>query len=186
MPRVTRVEHAAKDYPQYGIKKGDTYYWWKFRYGGKRYSLTPPKGSQLTQSSFYSTLRSAEESISDASDEDLATAIADAISDLESLRDEQEGNLQNMPEALQSGPTGELLQNRVDEVQSLIDELEGINTDEFAEPEPEPYEYESEDGQIEEDAEAAFEQAYNEWEESRDSYYEEMRDAATSANWGIE
>lgn len=49
MPRVHR-QKAAKDYPEHGIAKGDTYYRWAFRYGGKRKSKTYPRPSQLTQS----------------------------------------------------------------------------------------------------------------------------------------
>ena len=34
MPRVHFVKKARKDYPSTGIQKGDSYYWWQFRYGG--------------------------------------------------------------------------------------------------------------------------------------------------------
>ena len=42
MPRVHHVKSARKDNPV--AKKGESYYWWKFRYGGKRYSKTPRPG----------------------------------------------------------------------------------------------------------------------------------------------
>jgi len=61
MPRVTHVKSARKDNP--ACKKGESYYWWKFRYGSKHYSLTYPKASQLTQSEKLSAIYSAGESI---------------------------------------------------------------------------------------------------------------------------
>lgn len=64
MPRVNKVEHARKAQPNYGINKGDTYYWWKFRYGGKHVSKTYPRASQLTQSKL-SGVYAAEESAQD-------------------------------------------------------------------------------------------------------------------------
>lgn len=48
MPRVL-TQKAGKDYPDQGIKKGDTYYKWSFRYGGTFKSLKRPRPSQLTQ-----------------------------------------------------------------------------------------------------------------------------------------
>jgi len=54
MPRVNHVKKARKDNPV--CKKGESYYWWKFRFGGKKYSLTYPKQSQLTQSPYLSVI----------------------------------------------------------------------------------------------------------------------------------
>ncbi len=59
MPRVTHVKNARKDNPV--CKVGESYYWWKFRYGGKHYSLTPPKASQLTQSVYLGTIYDSQE-----------------------------------------------------------------------------------------------------------------------------
>ena len=54
MPKVTHVKRARKDNPV--AKAGESYYWWKFRYGGKHFSLTYPKQSQLTQSPYLSVI----------------------------------------------------------------------------------------------------------------------------------
>lgn len=54
MPRVHQVKKARKDNPV--CKRGESYYWWKFRNGGKHYSLTYPKQSQLTQSPYLSVI----------------------------------------------------------------------------------------------------------------------------------
>ena len=45
--------------------KGETYFWFKFRYGGKNFSRTRPRNSQLTQSEFYGFIYSFVEAIQD-------------------------------------------------------------------------------------------------------------------------
>ena len=132
MPRVHKVNSARKDYPNHGIKKGDTYYWWKFRFGGKRVSLYYPKRSQLTQSAFLGTIYDIEDDLAAANSEsDLQSLVESCISDLEELRDEQEEKRDNMPEQLQDSPTGELLQERYDALDDMITELEGLSFDEL-------------------------------------------------------
>ena len=43
MPRVNYVKKARKNNP--AVKRGESYFWWKFRYGGKQYSKTRPRQS---------------------------------------------------------------------------------------------------------------------------------------------
>ncbi len=46
MARAHFVKAAAKDHPEHGIKKGESYWWWAFRsaYGSRKvYSKTQPK-----------------------------------------------------------------------------------------------------------------------------------------------
>jgi superfamily I DNA/RNA helicase len=151
MPRVTLVQHARKSQGSCGkcgtkIKIGDSYRWWKFRYGGRYIRCAKPecapRASDLTQSAFYSQLYSIQDALSDAianqSTDDMQ-AVAD---DLRSLGEECSSNRDNMPEALQDSETGELLQTRADECESRADEidsaisdLEGLTTDwkEYAE-----------------------------------------------------
>jgi hypothetical protein len=59
VPKVNFVKAAAKD--NRVAKKGESYYWWKFRYGSKHMSKTPPRPSQLTQSDFLSRQMELEE-----------------------------------------------------------------------------------------------------------------------------
>ena len=59
MPNVTLVRKARKDNPV--CKAGESYYWWKFRNGGRNYSLTYPKPSQLTQSVYLSVIYDCQE-----------------------------------------------------------------------------------------------------------------------------
>lgn len=137
MPKVNFVKKARKNVPGTNIKAGESYYWWKFRYGGKHTSKTPPKASQLTQSDFLSRAYDLNEKISGISTsdfnepEDLKTYQEELVSEMEELRDEQEEKKSNMPEGLQEGPTGELLQERYDNVNSAIDEIEGVDCDDF-------------------------------------------------------
>lgn len=128
MPRVTFVKAAQKDYPKAGIKKGESYYWWKFRFGGKAMSKMAPKASQLTQSPFLSTIYGIGEQMEQLTAGDtLESQVEEIISQLEDLKSETEDHLNNMPDSLQQGPTGEMLQNRMDELDSMIDELQGID-----------------------------------------------------------
>jgi len=132
MPKVTKVLSARKDVPHADIKVGDTYYWWKFRFGGKRYSKTYPKASELTQSNYLSQLYDIQDEINGMfaeSVEDIEYFIEDIKERLESLKDETEESLNNMPESLQYSPTGELLQERIDSLDLAISEFESIDLD---------------------------------------------------------
>lgn len=133
MPRVHTVKKARKNYPDYDIKKGDTYYWWKFRYGGKVKSKTYPKRAQLTRSGFKQTIYGIEDRIAEISADDpsdLESDIEDIKGELESLKEECESSLENMPENLQeSSESGMMLQERIDGLDEAIGELENFEFD---------------------------------------------------------
>ncbi|KPL26825.1 MAG: hypothetical protein AMJ72_12320 [Acidithiobacillales bacterium SM1_46] len=157
MPRVHHVKSARKDNPV--AKKGESYYWWKFRYGGKRYSKTPPKPSQLTQSPYFSSIRSLVEMIEEQEvrDEDMLNDLKEQVRDeLESIQSECQDSLDNMPDALQYSPTGELLQERIDACDSAISDIDMIDEFEFEEE--------------------SFEDKYDEDDFEDDKEREEMRD----------
>lgn len=59
------------------------------------------------------------------------SSIDSVLSDLESLRDNTQDSLDNIPENLQDSPTAELLQERVDNLESVIGEVESIDLDEL-------------------------------------------------------
>ncbi len=129
MARVQTVKKARKARKEYGIKKGDTYYWWKFRFGGIHYSKTYPKPSQLTQSAFLGTLYSIQENLSFGRD-DFEASVQNLISEIEQLRDECQDSLDNMPEHLQdTSSSGELLTERIDALESWAGDLEGVDLD---------------------------------------------------------
>jgi hypothetical protein len=131
MPRVTHVKSARKDNPV--CQKGEPYFWWKFRYGGKRYSLTRPKPSQLTQSEYLSNVYGLQEQIeswgSITNEDDLEMFKDEIRGALEELRDQTEENRENMPESLQESPTGELLQERYDALDEAANEIDSLDAD---------------------------------------------------------
>lgn len=131
MPRVHHVKSARKDNPV--AKVGESYYWWKFNFGQKMFSKTPPRRSQLTQSAFLSEMYDIEDEINSfsASDMEEVDSFIDDIRDrLRNLRDETQSSLDNMPYHLQeTSDSGILMQERVDNVDAMIDELDGIDTD---------------------------------------------------------
>jgi hypothetical protein len=132
VPRVTHVKAAAKDHPAAGIKKGESYYWWKFRFGGKHMSKTPPRPSQLTQSDFLSTQLELEERIGDLKAdtfEDLKGEVESIVEEIRRLGEEQADKIGNLPDSFQQGPTGELLQGRADGCEEWADALEGVDLD---------------------------------------------------------
>ena len=134
MARVHFVKKARKDNP--AVKRGESYYWWAFAFGPKRYSRTAPRRSQLTQSSFLSQLYDLEDGLHkrfsgiELATDALQDEISNLTSDLESLRDECQDSLDNMPEHLQdTSDSGILLTERVEGLDEWISELESIDAD---------------------------------------------------------
>lgn len=121
MARAHFVKKARKDNP--AVKAGESYYWWEFRYGGKHYSKTPPRPSQLTQSEFLSQMYSFQEQIEDATSIEDIEGLPDEI---RQLGEEQIEKKDNMPEGLQEGDTGQLLEERAEAMESWASELEDI------------------------------------------------------------
>lgn len=135
MARATHVLKARKDIPGTDIKAGDSYYWWKFRFGGKHYSKTAPRRSQLTQSDFLGQMYDLEDEISDLpADESLADTVPDIAQRLRDLADECQEKYDNMPDNLRdNSESGQMLQERVDNLGSAADEFENIDLGEWEE-----------------------------------------------------
>jgi hypothetical protein len=131
MAIATFVKAARKDYPDHGIKKGEPYYWWKFRFGPKHFSKTKPRRSQLTQSDFYSTVWDVEDRLSEfaGSIEDARMERDSAVDELRQLAEECQDKRSNMPDSLQDSETGQLLEERADELESMASELESVDLD---------------------------------------------------------
>ncbi len=133
MPRVHHGK-VRKAYKAFGLKKGDEAYWWTLKTGPyssrKVYSKTPPKASQLTTSEFLSRFYELEERIADLkADDGLAAEVESIASDFRDLGNEQEEKKDNMPDSLQNGPTGEMLEERKNKCEEIADELEGLTLD---------------------------------------------------------
>ena len=132
MARVHLVKKARKAILEAGINKGDSYYWWKFRFGLRQVSKTTPHRSQLTQSEFLQGVYGIEDRIAKITWEDTENGeLESIIGDIETLRDECEDKLSNMPDALResSAGSGELLQERIDTLEEWKSTLESIDTE---------------------------------------------------------
>lgn len=126
MARAHFVKKARKHNP--AVNKGESYFWWQFKFGRKQYSKTSPKPSQLTQSDylgqFYAHQEQFEELDSGDSPETLANAMRELAGEIEQLGVEQEEKVDNMPDGLQEGNIGELLRQRAETCETLVNELE--------------------------------------------------------------
>lgn len=135
MARLHHVKKARKARPDQSIEVGDSYYWWANKTGPysstKRYSKTRPRPSQMTVSEFSGQQLALGERLEDLSInlsfEDLVTIRDEIVDEIGTLGEEQTEKHDNMPEGLQAGPTGELLENRGDECDSWANELEGVD-----------------------------------------------------------
>ena len=137
MPKVNKIERAGKDYPQFGIKKGEPHYVWsiKMQRGGiVRRSKTYPRPSQLTLSEYKVQAHLLNERIEDFDSDVVADIEAfrdELVEEAGNLRDEQQEKLDAMPEGLQQSQTGEIIQERIDALEAFISELEDLEFEEF-------------------------------------------------------
>lgn len=123
MPRVHFVKKARKD--NRAVKAGESYYWWKPQYGGKRYSATYPKPSQVVSSPFLAEIYSIQEGLVEIVDPEALEGFLERISE---SREQCEESLYNMPQHLQdTSESGQLLQTRIDSLESWREELEQID-----------------------------------------------------------
>jgi hypothetical protein len=139
MPKVNK-RVARKDYPEFGILKGEEYYNWAFNYGPKFKSKTPPTRSQLTQSSFLKNLYDIQDGLDkrfkDTTYDSFDSDLQELVDDITSLKDECENSLDNIPEQLREAPAGSTLQERIDALEEWISELEGVQIEELDEENP--------------------------------------------------
>lgn len=104
---------------------------------------------------------------------DLDESTAENIAtDLEEIRDQQQDSLDNMPENLQYGDTGTMLQDRIDSLESAIDMLNDISWED-CESDAES-EVESEMGEYDEEAEDKEYESEEEYQEAFDEQKQEL------------
>jgi len=174
MPRVHVVEKARKARPEAGIEVGDRYFYWTKRSGpytkGRTYySKTYPKPSQLTGSAFLQSVYALQEEMSAYSpDSDLESVRDDWAQRIREIGEECQEKLDNMPEGLQQGSTGELLQERIDAMENWASEIEGVNI-----PDRKDYIEAEDDGEDEDDTE----DAENRYQSALDEAYSEITGA---------
>jgi hypothetical protein len=170
MARVHHVKKAQKDYPSAGIKKGDEYWWWKPMSGGRGGAVRRfnhrPKPSETTQSEYYAAVYSLQErGFSWLDEDDVASGIEELIGEIEEIRAETQGKYDNLPDSLQNGASGDLLQGRISSLENAISELEQIET---SFDEPTVYEKDDEtDLEYEVRAEEEVNKAREEWVQER-------------------
>jgi hypothetical protein len=119
---------ARKDYPEQGIKKGDTYYKVSLKTGPRSSrtlkSLTPFKRWQLTSSDYLQTAyRLVDEDLPAIQSKDDFESFKQSVED---LKQEQEDKLDNMPDQLKESS---IVQERYDELESFTQSLDGMDFD---------------------------------------------------------
>lgn len=126
MTRVHFVKKSRKAYPDDGIKKGEPYFWWKFRHGCKHRSKKQPKPSQLTQSEFWSEVYTIQEEMDGGapSATDLSDMVEDIKSRLEQLLDDTRDKFDNVPEQLQSGHA---LEERIEALEEALGDIDNVD-----------------------------------------------------------
>lgn len=104
--------------------------------------------------------------------------VEDIASRLRELASEQEDKRSNMPDALQDSDTGQLLEERAQNMESAADEFDGIDFSDV--PEAEEFDesaHEREEGESEEDHKARVEEAREQHEaahnEAVEAYWQE-------------
>lgn len=187
MPKVTFVKSARKANPRYGIEVGDSYYHWAFMVGGrggpKICSKTRPTRAQLTNSDFLKGLYDifdeeiggVEKALNDPNVGVDFDCVADDLEQIaERLRElggEQREKFDNMPEGLQQGDTGQMLEQRADGCEAAADEMDSAISDLRTKLEELDTEQEEYDAAVE--AWAAYDDAMTEYENSEDEDAEE-------------
>ena len=114
------------------IAKGQSYYWWQFMNGGKNFSLTYPKRSQLTQSGFLSQLYDLEDKIGSFSadnKDDFDSFKSEVLDEITEMKDQCEESKSSMPEHLQEVGSGETLTERIDALDSWHSEIDSVECD---------------------------------------------------------
>lgn len=112
------------------IEKGSSYYKGEINFGPtivacKHCKL---KGYEVTTSEYIKRVgRLCEDYTEDYSLDDSGVSMI--IDELESIRDDCDEKLDNMPEGLREGDAGQLLQDRIDACDDAIGELENIDYD---------------------------------------------------------
>lgn len=130
MTTLHHVKKARKAIRGTGIKKGDSYYWWRFAFSSKQVSKERPRRSQYaTRSEHLGAIYDIEDDLAALTVEDISESFSldEYIQQLEEVRDTCEERLSNMPDQLQEAPAGQTLQEYIDACENWINELEGID-----------------------------------------------------------
>jgi uncharacterized protein YukE len=122
---------ARKDYPEAGIQKGDDYFFAQIKTGPRSSRIIRSKTripqSKMTSSAFLSTLYGIEESFETIVHDNTAPdALKDLAQQLRDLGEETQSSFDNMPDGLQQGDTGQMLEERISNCEQWADEIEQV------------------------------------------------------------
>lgn len=114
---VLFVKKARKDYPAFGVRRGDSYYWWKFRGEERQMSRRYPPRSWLTRSARLARLYDTEDSLPDLieTDADITAAarhLPEVARILDEIATEYERGAEHTPERLQYSSHADGLRER--------------------------------------------------------------------------
>jgi hypothetical protein len=153
MPRVHHVHKCRRDQGKCHkclspLPVGTPYIWYKFNYGPKvkRCPKCPPKPSDLTRSPYLSTLYFCQEQLAAIDPADGPETVADNIRSVaDEVRSASEIRI-DAADAIEDGfghPTyqsdelreqGETCEAAADEIESIADEVAGLDPDEYMTP----------------------------------------------------
>lgn len=186
MPRVHHVKKARKDHPG-GIKKGESYYHWSFRYGGKHVSKTYPRPSQLTSSDKLSRLYSAQENFEDnqeGADKDALEALCqEAANEVREVGEEYRESCDNIRESFENSPVADDCEEKADACDSLADALEYLDFNSIPDTEPEEPDADDKKTWGEHKSHEDAMKAYDEAKEEYDNALSEVRDEIMGIDW---
>jgi chromosome segregation ATPase len=190
------------------IKAGDKYYEWKHRHAPPSRQHTShgqPRQSELCtgkMSGVYAAIEGLEDTIAEARKTNDITGLVDALNtaaeEVDTVKEEYQSGLDNMPEPLQQSSSGDAIQEKIDGLEEFKDALENAaqevetSVDEYdalEEPaEPEMVEPADDTEEAKEKAEEEndgnqkdYETAKNEFEAEQDRLREEAFERAESA-----
>ena len=155
--------------------KGETYYTWKFRYGGTHRSRNRPRPSQLTQSEFLGRAYALGEELEDmdvdhyfANPEELETFGEEKGEEVREMGEECYDKIINMEDAgLTGGSSHEILTERVEYCEQWADALESVDGSfDPADYEVEPDAIEREDYDSDDEYDEAVQEAKTEAEDA--------------------
>jgi len=135
LPRVIHVKKARKAQPEIGVAVGEPYYHWSRMIGGrgqKFKSKERPTRQQLTGSPFMSQLFDLEDlqaAIIANGYDDVEAYVEQLVGEIRSLQDDTQGSFDNMPDSLQQGETGQLLEERAAALEAWAIELESLDVE---------------------------------------------------------
>lgn len=128
MAKLHFVKKARKTYRGTGVKKGDSYYFFKHRRGPiVRSKNRPPRSSYVTTSPFLGELMDMEDNLTGSID---SGKFAEASDRLREMAQECEEKASNMEATFPNGcPTIDQMKERMDFCENLATELADISAD---------------------------------------------------------